>query len=147
MCVCVCIHACVCIHDMCVYVCVCVFVDVCTHVHISVCICKSVCVSVCVYVKSLTLCFIQQVISPWRLPEFYKRFPGRNDLFEYARVRPLFGCHYLSVVFILSVYLHQCPAIGSVSQYLVDNIIHDNSAESVSVFFIAYEISEMSVNI
>ncbi|KAK7094872.1 argininosuccinate synthase-like [Littorina saxatilis] len=26
-----------------------------------------------------------QVISPWRLPEFYQRFPGRNDLFEYAK--------------------------------------------------------------
>ncbi|XP_048245111.1 argininosuccinate synthase-like isoform X1 [Haliotis rufescens] len=25
-----------------------------------------------------------QVISPWRLPEFYKRFTGRKDLFEYA---------------------------------------------------------------
>nr|KAG5699978.1 hypothetical protein BaRGS_001797 [Batillaria attramentaria] len=25
------------------------------------------------------------VISPWRLPEFYQRFPGRNDLFEYAK--------------------------------------------------------------
>nr|QDG10124.1 argininosuccinate synthase-like protein [Sinonovacula constricta] len=27
-----------------------------------------------------------QVISPWRLPEFYNRFMGRNDLFEYAKV-------------------------------------------------------------
>lgn len=26
-----------------------------------------------------------KVISPWRLPEFYQRFPGRNDLFEYAK--------------------------------------------------------------
>ncbi|XP_060606786.1 argininosuccinate synthase-like [Ruditapes philippinarum] len=26
-----------------------------------------------------------QVISPWRLPEFYNRFTGRNDLFEYAK--------------------------------------------------------------
>lgn len=26
-----------------------------------------------------------EIISPWRLPEFYKRFPGRNDLFEYAK--------------------------------------------------------------
>lgn len=25
-----------------------------------------------------------EVISPWRLPEFYKRFPGRTDLFKYA---------------------------------------------------------------
>lgn len=27
-----------------------------------------------------------KVIAPWRLPEFYKRFPGRNDLFEYAKL-------------------------------------------------------------
>ncbi|KAK6167033.1 hypothetical protein SNE40_021143 [Patella caerulea] len=27
-----------------------------------------------------------QVISPWRLPEFYNRFKGRDDLFEYAQV-------------------------------------------------------------
>lgn len=26
------------------------------------------------------------IIAPWRLPEFYKRFPGRKDLFEYASV-------------------------------------------------------------
>ncbi|KAL8567058.1 Adenylosuccinate synthetase [Nucella lapillus] len=26
-----------------------------------------------------------KVLSPWRLPEFYERFPGRNDLFEYAK--------------------------------------------------------------
>lgn len=25
-----------------------------------------------------------KVIAPWRLPEFYERFPGRNDLLEYA---------------------------------------------------------------
>uniref|UniRef100_A0A0B6YTL1 Argininosuccinate synthase n=2 Tax=Arion vulgaris TaxID=1028688 RepID=A0A0B6YTL1_9EUPU len=25
-----------------------------------------------------------EVISPWRLPEFYKRFPGRGELFTYA---------------------------------------------------------------
>ena len=30
--------------------------------------------------------FTLQVISPWRLPEFYNRFKGRNDLFEYAKV-------------------------------------------------------------
>lgn len=26
-----------------------------------------------------------KIISPWRLPEFYKRFQGRQDLFEYAK--------------------------------------------------------------
>ncbi|KAL4216719.1 Adenylosuccinate synthetase [Mactra antiquata] len=26
-----------------------------------------------------------EVISPWRLPEFYNRFAGRNDLFQYAK--------------------------------------------------------------
>lgn len=26
-----------------------------------------------------------KVISPWRMPEFYKRFAGRADLFEYAK--------------------------------------------------------------
>ena len=25
-----------------------------------------------------------QVIAPWRIPEFYKRFQGRNDLLDYA---------------------------------------------------------------
>lgn len=25
-----------------------------------------------------------QVIAPWRMPEFFKRFPGRNELFKYA---------------------------------------------------------------
>ena len=29
-----------------------------------------------------------QVIAPWRMPEFYNRFQGRNDLMEYAKVRP-----------------------------------------------------------
>ncbi|GFO18202.1 Argininosuccinate synthase [Plakobranchus ocellatus] len=32
------------------------------------------------------LCPSIQVLSPWRMPEFYKRFPGRNELFEYAKV-------------------------------------------------------------
>ena len=27
-----------------------------------------------------------QVITPWRLPEFYDRFKGRKDLFDYAEV-------------------------------------------------------------
>ena len=27
-----------------------------------------------------------QVITPWRLPEFFNRFKGRVDLFEYAKV-------------------------------------------------------------
>ncbi|XP_050410912.1 argininosuccinate synthase-like [Patella vulgata] len=27
-----------------------------------------------------------KILSPWRLPEFYNRFQGRDDLFEYARV-------------------------------------------------------------
>jgi len=26
-----------------------------------------------------------KIISPWKMPEFYKRFPGRVDLFEYAK--------------------------------------------------------------
>lgn len=26
-----------------------------------------------------------QVIAPWRIPEFYERFPGRKELFEYAK--------------------------------------------------------------
>ncbi|WAR30573.1 ASSY-like protein [Mya arenaria] len=26
-----------------------------------------------------------EVIAPWRMPEFYQRFPGRNELFEYAK--------------------------------------------------------------
>ncbi|CAN8020009.1 unnamed protein product [Ixodes persulcatus] len=26
-----------------------------------------------------------QVIAPWRMPEFYNRFKGRQDLFEYAK--------------------------------------------------------------
>lgn len=28
-----------------------------------------------------------KVISPWRLPEFYNRFAGRSDLFEYAQAK------------------------------------------------------------
>ncbi|XP_012943688.1 argininosuccinate synthase [Aplysia californica] len=28
-----------------------------------------------------------EVISPWRLPEFYTTFPGRKELFAYAEVR------------------------------------------------------------
>ncbi|VCW79443.1 unnamed protein product, partial [Gulo gulo] len=27
-----------------------------------------------------------KVIAPWRMPEFYNRFQGRNDLMEYAKV-------------------------------------------------------------
>ena len=26
-----------------------------------------------------------QVISPWKIPQFYERFKGRTDLFEYAQ--------------------------------------------------------------
>ena len=26
-----------------------------------------------------------QVVSPWKIPEFYERFKGRVDLFEYAK--------------------------------------------------------------
>lgn len=26
-----------------------------------------------------------QVVSPWKIPEFYERFKGRTDLFEYAK--------------------------------------------------------------
>lgn len=29
-----------------------------------------------------------QVIAPWRISEFYKRFKGRKDLMEYAQVTP-----------------------------------------------------------
>ena len=25
-----------------------------------------------------------KIISPWRMPEFYRRFQGRQDLFDYA---------------------------------------------------------------
>uniref|UniRef100_I3MHN0 Argininosuccinate synthase n=1 Tax=Ictidomys tridecemlineatus TaxID=43179 RepID=I3MHN0_ICTTR len=28
-----------------------------------------------------------KVIAPWRMPEFYNRFKGRNDLMDYAKVR------------------------------------------------------------
>ncbi len=27
-----------------------------------------------------------QIIAPWRIPEFYRRFRGRTDLMEYAEV-------------------------------------------------------------
>lgn len=27
-----------------------------------------------------------QVVAPWRLPEFYQRFPGRRELMDYAQV-------------------------------------------------------------
>lgn len=27
-----------------------------------------------------------QVVAPWRLPEFYQRFPGRRELMDYAKV-------------------------------------------------------------
>lgn len=30
----------------------------------------------------------RQVVAPWRLPEFYQRFPGRRELMDYAQV----GC-------------------------------------------------------
>uniref|UniRef100_A0A8D1T8V8 Argininosuccinate synthase n=1 Tax=Sus scrofa TaxID=9823 RepID=A0A8D1T8V8_PIG len=30
-----------------------------------------------------------KVIAPWRMPEFYNRFQGRNDLMEYAKVGPV----------------------------------------------------------
>lgn len=29
------------------------------------------------------------VIAPWRIPEFYERFQGRQDLFNYARERSI----------------------------------------------------------
>ena len=28
----------------------------------------------------------RQVVAPWRLPEFYQRFPGRRELMDYAKV-------------------------------------------------------------
>lgn len=28
----------------------------------------------------------RQVVAPWRLPEFYQRFPGRHELMDYAKV-------------------------------------------------------------
>ncbi|NWR63534.1 ASSY synthase, partial [Bucorvus abyssinicus] len=31
------------------------------------------------------LCPKIKVIAPWRLPEFYQRFPGRNELMDYAK--------------------------------------------------------------
>lgn len=30
-----------------------------------------------------------QIISPWKMPEFYNRFLGRNDLFEYAKAHDI----------------------------------------------------------
>ena len=41
------------------------------------------------YICNATFHFFLQVISPWRLPEFYNRFLGRNELFEYAKVSNL----------------------------------------------------------
>ena len=35
----------------------------------------------------LLSCFRFQIIAPWKMPEFYKKFEGRNDLFDYAEVR------------------------------------------------------------
>lgn len=32
------------------------------------------------------VCLKRQIIAPWRIPEFYKRFHGRKDLMEYAEV-------------------------------------------------------------
>jgi len=29
---------------------------------------------------------LRQVVAPWRLPEFYQRFPGRRELMDYAKV-------------------------------------------------------------
>ena len=37
--------------------------------------------------QDVLLTFFFQIIAPWRMPEFYKRFKGRQDLFEYAEVR------------------------------------------------------------
>lgn len=34
-----------------------------------------------------------QVIAPWRMPEFYQRFPGRRELMEYAQVGAM-GCSH-----------------------------------------------------
>ena len=33
-----------------------------------------------------------QIIAPWKIPAFYKRFPGRNELFQYASVGILPPC-------------------------------------------------------
>lgn len=32
-----------------------------------------------------------KIIAPWRMPEFYTRFKGRKDLFEYAQVNEFNG--------------------------------------------------------
>lgn len=32
-----------------------------------------------------------QVVAPWRLPEFYQRFPGRRELMDYAKVGAAVG--------------------------------------------------------
>ena len=36
-------------------------------------------------VEKLFQCSLQ-VIAPWKMPEFFERFQGRLDLFEYAKV-------------------------------------------------------------
>jgi argininosuccinate synthase len=37
--------------------------------------------------SAYSLCPTIKIISPWKLPEFYNRFHGRVDLFEYAKSR------------------------------------------------------------
>ena len=86
MCVCVCVRVCACVRvrtcvSLCVYVCACV----CMCVHVCVCVRVRVRVHMCVYLP------LMQMIAPWRLPEFFNRFHGRRDLFEYAKVSTRVG--------------------------------------------------------
>ncbi|NXL17058.1 ASSY synthase, partial [Setophaga kirtlandii] len=37
------------------------------------------------------LCPKIKVVAPWRLPEFYQRFPGRRELMDYAKVGAAVG--------------------------------------------------------
>lgn len=60
-----------------------------------------------------------QVIAPWRLPEFYQRFPGRRELMDYAKVGAGSGrlrdargsCGMLTMAWrVAAATLHNIPA-------------------------------------
>ncbi len=44
-----------------------------------------------------------KVISPWKIPEFYDRFKGRIDLFEYAKKHDIPLPVIIKLIFIQNV--------------------------------------------
>lgn len=75
-----------------------------------------------------------QVIAPWRMPEFYQRFPGRRELMEYAQVGAM-GCSHGMLTWDMGCSPHH---VGNGSETGTALLQHPTGLSWGVVFFSSY---------